>query len=277
MNKEVCSIDLFQNVLEKLNNNFDDCFLDAAQLSTITSFGTIYSNRGSVRVLPSEGITSLNLVTEDAKATFTTCTIKNLAIIIVPISSLPISLKLHIRFTSSSSVIDEVDEIIASIGGSLMLTYSLTSNSIQYSRPNIDITFNGEWASSVSSWPTLVDKDPDLVESIKMNDVLNEYLTQLKKTFNARLMQKFIRSNDEALGCIVSQHEPMVCTKNMVAVPNYCHPCDTCCNCMVRQICDGECSNCPCVDCSQNNNYVVLYTISFLLLLCSIFIVWRIY
>jgi len=283
MNK-VCSIDSISSIiLEKLDSNFDECFESSKNLSTINSFGSIYSNRGSVRVVPNENITALSLNTDTndptgPTASFTTCTVKNLAIILVPIVPTSVEFEMHVRYTSSidsiASIIDDTVFMRAMINGSLMLSYELTSNLIMYSRPNIDITFNGYWQNRSSFNDKFAGKNQDLVDSIKIDTVLTDYLFKLNSSFNAKKMQNILRSKNESIGCIVSQHLPMTCTINTTVVPQYCHPCDTCCNCMIRQICDGACSSCPCVNCYQREfSLVSIISISFIL--CSFLIVWH--
>lgn len=197
-----------------------------------------------------------------ANATFSTCTAKNLAIIKVPISAeVPSSLNVRIRYSTSSTVIDSASEQYAYIGGTLMLTYELNSR-IVYTRPSIDIKFFGNWQSSPSEW-NLGD-----LQSIQLNTFLDDFVSKL--SFDKKRLQTLLRSKDEKLTCSPPSFIAMSCTANTRIVPQSCHPCDTCCNCMIRQVCDGSCSECPCVNCSFSS----LWLLSIFLLLCSVWIIY---
>jgi hypothetical protein len=198
-------------------------------------------------------------------ATFSTCTIDNLAILSIPIPGLvPNTLSVHVRLSSPGNIIDETTSQVAYINGTLLITYALTSK-INLQQPNIDINLFGAWQQSPSQWGI------GNLESIKLNAFLDDYVQKVKESLDLRPLQKVLRSLDKELGCTIPGYMPMTCTAATRTIPESCHPCDFCCNCMVRQICDGDCSTCPCVNCSYAAPQIWFYTALFFI--CSLLIV----
>lgn len=200
-----------------------------------------------------------------ASATFSTCTLNNLAIISIPIPSLvPNSLEVQIRLSSPGSIVDQTTTQVAYISGSLLLTYELTSK-INLQRPNLDINLFGSWQQNPSQWGLGAE-----LENIKLSSFLDDYVDKVKDSIDFRPLQKVLRSLDRELECRIPGFTPMTCTAATRTIPESCHPCDFCCNCMVRQICDGDCSSCPCVNCEYAAPKI--WIIAALFFICSLLI-----
>ena len=228
------------------------------------SFGTIFSNRGSVRIASTD--ITIEPEVSSASADFSTCTRNNLAIISVPVPSLvPNVLDVQVRLSSPGAIVDQTTSQVAYISGTLLLTYELTSK-INLQSPNVDITLFGNWQQQPSEWGLGTE-----LQNIKLNAFLDDYVEKIKESIDLRPLQKALRSADKELGCRLPSFTPMTCTAATRTVPESCHPCDFCCNCMVRQLCDGDCSTCPCVNCEYAAPWVWIITALFFL--CSVLII----
>jgi hypothetical protein len=242
--------------MNAIQNDFSS-YLNVLNASKIYSFGTIFSNRGSVRITLPE--LSLDADTQNANVVFSTCTAKNLAIINIPIISNTVHVAdVRLRY-SGESITDQDYSQSISISGTLLLTYEITTKII-LQRPSLDINLRGQWTNPFSEWTPAT----EALETIKLNSFLDDFIDSLTKDFNAKKMQTLIRTRDKALFCSLPSFVPMTCTSSTRVIPSACHPCDTCCNCMVRQTCGPECSGCPCVNCKESW-YIWFFSILFLL------------
>ena len=202
----------------------------------------------------------------NATASFSTCTVNNLAIISIPVPSLvPSVLDVQVRLSSPGAIVDQTTSQVAYISGTLLLTYELTSK-INLQRPNVDLSLFGSWQQQPSQWGLGSE-----LQNIKLNAFLDDYVDKVKESISLGPLQKALRSLDKELNCRLPNFTPMTCTASTRTVPESCHPCDFCCNCMVRQICDGDCSGCPCVNCEYAASWV--WFLCALFFICSILIV----
>ncbi len=234
-------------------------------MSKAYSFGTIFSNRGSVRLtMP---LISMDANTANTRIVFSTCTTKNLAIISIPLEPNTVH-NIDVRLRYSSDVITDQDFTEpVQLSGTLLLTYEINSR-IVLTRPSMDISLRGQWQNAFADW-TSSSQVQGILESIKLNTFLDDFVDSLRKEFDGKSLQTLIRRADAKTYCSLPSFEPMECTASTRTIPSACHPCDKCCNCMVRQTCGGECSDCPCVNCEKTP---YLYFISALLFLCSFLI-----
>lgn len=267
-----CSISNFSSLLTKLDTNWTSSWTtflaEYGPLKDGLTFGSCYTSCGSIGFNGITGINNLSLETtpgpDGPTATFTTCNLEDQAVIVVPLASRPITLHGKLRASGQnvlwptglgSAAVDH--DLSAAISGFLLITIPRKNNILYFSRPLLDIAFYINYTASAGSqnFGNFPNTDSLLFHTVPKEKLLFDFSDVLRTAAKKRLLPKIfniIQSNDAYLDCTWPVALREACTSETVMPLAACHPCDTCCKCLIQQRCDGECSNCACVNCTPH-------------------------
>lgn len=277
-----CSLSTFSSILDTIDSTWTTewpAFSDTVGKINGLSFGSCYTVCGSIGYTDVSGLDALvpNLTDPNGPiVNFTTCGLVDSALIVIPLASITLSFDVTARATGLDALWPTMPSqtIDAYLSGFILITIPRDETVLEYTKPSVDISFQAIW----SEWP---DSNSPLFPSVPTADLLKKFTDSLRQDAREHFVQKLrraIQAKNELLDCEWPAPANQTCTANttMPALP--CNPCDTCCKCLVQQRCDGECADCPCVNCTQSMVWRILLFSSALLMIVvsiSIFLAWR--
>jgi hypothetical protein len=266
-----CSIVTFTPLLEKLDLSWSSIWSSFASkvIKTGIMFGSCYTVCGSLGITGTEGLAGLVLNTEGVEGpvvNFTNCGLIDKAMIVVPIESSLITFDVVARASGFGQLwpTNQNNMIGAHLSGFLLISIPRDESTLLFSKPEVDISFRAVWSDE---WP---DSESVLFPSVPTADLLKEYTNLLQKEAREHIVPKLkdaIQSKNAIFDCSWPQIFAQTCSSTTTMPANACHPCDTCCKCLIQQRCDGECADCPCVNCNESILWKILLTISALLMI----------
>jgi len=270
-----CSIDTFENLLNTLDETWSSIWpsFSTKNVRGGLSFGSCYTVCGS---LGYTNVTDVNTLVPNISSPggpivqFTNCGLVDKAMIVVPLASTVVTFNVLARASGLGELWpdDHNQTIDAHLSGLLLISIPRNEKTLQFSKPEVDISFQAVWAEP---WP---DNESNLFPSVPVADLLKDFTTTLQKEARKDIVVKImnaIQSADRPLNCTWPIVNAQTCQSTTEMPVGACHPCDTCCNCMIQQRCDGECSECACVHCNESILWrIVLFVSAALMLVISV-------
>ena len=275
-----CTISDFQFLVTKLNNEWDSFWSIAAiqgPKQAGISFGSCYTNCGSLGITNVGGLDAVNLDTANATATFTTCNVEDYIVVVVPIEQTTILVDVQVRASGPNGLYPSVlgDEFVndapCAFSGFVLISIPVRSRKVILSELTVDFTCFATWATPFV-WP---DTSNILYNGVPFQEILYEWSESFIEYLRSNLVKPLrnaLRDENEYLTCVFPTAYEQTCTASTEMPIGPCHPCDTCCKCLIQQRCDGGCSDCECVNCETYNLWTVSYAVViFLIVLFVIF------
>lgn len=259
-----CSESLFSDVQSALDSTWSELWpffvANEAPKKAGGPFGSCYTVCGSVGFTDISGLEQLEPNMGDARATFTTCGLKDLAVLVVPLGPASCTISTEIRATGQgqlwpSGLLGAYQHpMTASVTGFLVLTVPVDHSSdastsvVKWTEVSLDLSVQAVWTTA---WPN---DDSPLFPSVPQTNALSEWTTAVANKASAKMLDQLRRKVQRAnapAACAFPTVLEQVCSAETAWPAGPCHPCDTCCKCMIQQICGGACADCPCVNCGS--------------------------
>jgi len=264
INKVTCTSSVFDDTLSTLTTDFADTWssvVSKVPKATGISFGSCYTSCGSVGITDTS-VYSITLNDNLSQVTFSACKLTDLAVLIVPVE-ISLSCTLALRATGvgytwpTPGPGDDgvVYQNILNITGNILVSVPRHSDKFDFPHLTVDVMFTGNWTLE---WP---DNENILFNTVPVNELATKYVENFNAAIRGPLskgLRLSLQSNVVTNNCTFPTLVPNVCTANTRTATEFCDPCDTCCMCLMQQRCDGECSQCACVQC-DNTWYATLF------------------
>jgi hypothetical protein len=276
-----CNITIFTSTINRLNSIWNSAWSEAFSSAPKQSglvFGSCYSVCGSLGLTNvTGGVPTINIGA--ASATFTTCGITDYATCLVPIDSLNISIATAVRATGNGLLWPSTGPFVtapATLSGYLLLTVPVSQTLYKFTEISVSIVLNVNFGSNLV-WPP--DTASAIYPSVPLYELQYQYSTELTTWMQknlSRTLQKQLQSNDGVFTCNFPAQTDQTCNVGTTMPGSPCHPCDTCCKCLIEQRCDGSCSDCACVNCSPFGWYITEYlAIIFIVIFIIAWFFWK--
>ena len=273
-----CSIATFSDLLQTLDDTWSTVWpaFNGPQKGGL-SFGSCYTACGSIGFTGISGLASLvpSAIGDPVvmpTVTFNTCGLVDTAMIVVPFDSTTLTFDVVARASGfntlwpSGGLLSENNQVNAYLSGFLLISIPRNGAVLQFTKPEIDISFQAIWDTDTLPWPNT---DNPLFPSVPTATLLKQYTDALQKKARKEILphlRNAIQKKDEDFLCSWPTSFAQTCNATTTMPDGACHPCDTCCKCLVQQRCDGECSDCACVSCEENVGWRFLLLFSSLLM-----------
>jgi hypothetical protein len=276
-----CSIHTFDSVLEKLESTWSSIWPTFAvkNIRGGLSFGSCYTVCGSLGYTNVSGVDILvpNTTTSAPGGPivhFTNCGLVDKAMIVVPLDSTTITFDMIARATGMDILWPDDPNVLldAHLSGYLLISIPRIDNILEFSKPEVDISFQAIWDPNGSNtWP---EQSSILFPSVPTDDILKNFTTELQREAREDVVKKIrnaLQSPDTTMNCSWPLIYAQTCSAGLQMPVGPCHPCDTCCKCLIQQRCDGECEACPCVNCHESTFWkLVLFLAAALMIIVSV-------
>jgi len=255
----MCTIELFQDTLDRLDTSWLETLQSVVlPKKSAISFGSCYAICGSVGITNVENLQSLD-IQSGASISFTQCGLRDYALLQVPLEVEPyVSFTMQLRATGLGTLWPndpDYNDAKARITGILLITVPIKDKDLHFEDIDVDAFLYGSWLNAdgepFNTWP---DSSSILFNSVPLDLSLQTYITELNQSIKSKLVPKvrtFLQAPNVSISCIVPQNTEQTCTSLTTFPGEPCNPCDTCCKCLVQQRCDGECAECPCINCES--------------------------
>jgi len=273
----VCVKADFQDFIDAIGNTWPSMWATATTHGPIQaglSFGSCYTSCGSLGLTDVNGVGPINLDLAQATATFTTCSAEDYVILTVPFEQTTVLFDVQVRASGPTGLYPSgigqylVSNAPAAVSGFVLVYIPVRGSLLIASELRVDWSLYATWTTT---WP---DTTNILYNSIPWASILNQWTESFVQYLRSNLRtmyQNELRSQNELLGCHFPPEFAQTCEVS-TEMPNApCHPCDTCCKCLIQQKCNGECASCDCVDCQSYNEWSVNY--AFFITLVVLFVV----
>lgn len=274
----LCNQNIFTPTLNRLNNEWPAVWSAAIQEAPQqagTTFGSCWTVCGSLGITDIQSNLSSLMIDKDlATVDFSTCGAEDVATLVVPLDRISVTIDVEGRATGNHTVWPAPQTVgtathkftaTAALSGFVLVRVSALSGKWRFEEIESDIALFSHWMN-----PTWPDSNNILFDSVPFDDVLKEwnrvFLAHVRPKVNASLF-KLLQSVNTLKLCSMPVAYAQSCTATTKFPSTFCHPCDTCCKCLMQQRCDGECSKCACVNC-ENTTWLVT-SISFIFLLLT--------
>jgi len=275
-----CGNEVFVTTLATLDTKWDDFWdsikHDVPQTCGL-SFGSCFTCCGSVGIVGVDIESKPTLSDPEVKSVFTKCGTTDQAILTVPIEGVLV-FTTALRASGpgytwpTPSIGDDgvLYDINVNVTGSIIVSIPVYGQNYQFSKPSVDVMFHCKWSGSFP------DETNILFNSVPVNDLLIKYAQLLNEKVRRKLANEIsreIQENDKTFACIFEEPVLAPCNTETRTALESCHPCDTCCKCLMQQRCDGECTKCECARCTPAVWYITMFCLTVLCLIFSAVII----
>ena len=280
---------LFAYVSELLDETkFDtlsDSVLEKAPKQYGLSYGHLYGITGSIGITSVSGVQSnLELDFDNAQAALSlVCGNSDYAYYQVPIrlASGTMNLESQIRVSGlgivlPSSPVDLTKTIECSLTGLLLVSVPIQNGLLQFSKVLVDIQLYAQPAP-IDYGADIGQKETILLSSVPVSRLVDQFMSQWNVFYKKHLPEQIrlvLQKRDAPLQCQLPTLVNQTCSFGTLVPGQMCNPCDTCCNCLIQQRCDGDCSSCACVRCETNQwSYLQILTTLLILTFLVAFVI----
>ena len=245
------------------------------------SFGSKYTILGSVGLSDVPNVRLLSLDTNGARSIFSTCSTTDYAILQIPIDDFTIpGCTLDVRVSGLGTLFPNGASPTQSpfpirITGVLVVIVPVYLTNIRWKHINLDLTL---FCEALDALPSTVDPVETILRAaVPLQSMLEEYAQLLTKTIKKNILPKIhrdIQTLNAPLECDMPPRTIEVCTDQTIMPNNACSVCDTCCQCIVQQRCDGDCASCECITCGGSEWTLTAYISCACVLVFVIFVLY---